>query len=152
MSLSSLSRRRPAYTDQYSYVRGEYAIGDEKVPYFSISMTIREADQYLRLARELAFSDDEPVNLEELFQRTVDEDRAAGPIATYLRQPGSLKFFNAFTVVLLPVDPDKADTVAPRPKFRMAILSVRRSAPFKSTTCPERISGSSGGVLSVLVP
>ncbi|MFK0114383.1 DNA sulfur modification protein DndB [Streptomyces sp. NPDC090994] len=112
MSLSSLSRRRPAYTDQYSYVRGEYAIGDEKVPYFSISMTIREADQYLRLARELAFSDDEPVNLEELFQRTVDEDRAAGPIATYLRQSGSLKFFNAFTVVLLPVDPDKADTVA----------------------------------------
>ncbi|WP_078886212.1 DNA sulfur modification protein DndB [Streptomyces sp. MUSC 125] len=112
MSLSSLSRRRPAYTDQYSYVRGEYAIGDEKVPYFSISMTIREADQYLRLARELAFSDDEPVNLEELFQRTVDEDRAAGPIATYLRQPGSLKFFNAFTVVLLPVDTDKADTVA----------------------------------------
>ncbi|MGW3302078.1 DNA sulfur modification protein DndB [Streptomyces rubiginosohelvolus] len=112
MSLSSLSRRRPAYTDQYSYVRGEYAIGDEKVPYFSISMTIREADQYLRLARELAFTDDEPVNLEELFQRTVDEDRSAGPIATYLRQPGSLKFFNAFTVVLLPVDPDKADTVA----------------------------------------
>ncbi|MEW1836613.1 DNA sulfur modification protein DndB [Nonomuraea angiospora] len=111
MGLHSLSRRRHAYTDQYSFVSGEYSVGDEKVPYFSISMTIREADQYLRLARELAFNDREPVNLEELFQRTVDEDRAAGPITTYLLQHGSLKFFNSFTVVLLPVDPDHQSSV-----------------------------------------
>lgn len=90
MSIEVMGRRRPAYTDQYSFVSGEYAIGEEKIPYFSISMTIKEADQFLRLARELAFSDDEPVNLEELFQRAVDEDRATGPIATYLLQPGSL--------------------------------------------------------------
>ncbi|WP_344945802.1 DNA sulfur modification protein DndB [Sphaerisporangium flaviroseum] len=111
MELSSLSRRRHAYTDQYPFVSGEYSVGDEKVPYFSISMTIREADQYLRLARELAFNDREPVNLEELFQRAVDEDRAAGPITTYLLQHGSLKFFNSFTVVLLPVDHDHSSSV-----------------------------------------
>ncbi len=112
MSISSaMGRRRAAYTDQYAFVTGEYAIGDERVPYFSISMTIREADQFLRLARELAFDDREPVNFEELFQRAVDEDRATGPIATYLLQPGSLKFFNSFTVVLLPVDPDRRGSI-----------------------------------------
>ncbi|MEU0626866.1 DNA sulfur modification protein DndB [Streptomyces sp. NPDC005989] len=111
MSLSPLSRRRSAYTDQYSFVNGDYAIGEEKVPYFSISMTIREADQFLRLARELPFNDSEPVNLEELFQRAVDEERATGPIATYLLQPGSLKFFNSFTVVLLPVDPERSGAI-----------------------------------------
>lgn len=106
-----MSRRRQAYTGQYAFVRGEYAIGDERVPYYAISMTVTEATRYLQLARDLAITDRQPVNFEELFQRAVDEERAAGPIRTYLLQPGSLKFFNSFTVVLLPVDPGNRNAV-----------------------------------------
>ncbi|GGP99199.1 DNA sulfur modification protein DndB [Streptomyces mutabilis] len=111
MSLSAMSRRRQAYTGQYAFVRGEYAIGDERVPYYAISMTVTEATRYLQLARDLAITDRQPVNFEELFQRAVDDERAAGPIRTYLLQPGSLKFFNSFTVVLLPVDPGNRNAV-----------------------------------------
>lgn len=111
MSLSAMSRRRPAYTGQYAFVRGEYAIGDERVPYYAISMTVTEATRYLQLARDLAITGRQPVNFDELFQRAVDEDRATGPIRDYLLGRDTLKFFNSFTVVLLPVDPDNRNAV-----------------------------------------
>lgn len=90
-------------TREFEYVRGEYAISGERVPYFAISMTVNEAVSYLRLARDLAVNEEDPINLEELMQRDVTKLRAEEGIADYLRSPMRLKFFNSLTVVLMPI-------------------------------------------------
>ncbi|MEV6908504.1 DNA sulfur modification protein DndB [Amycolatopsis sp. NPDC051071] len=96
----------PAWTSDFQFVRGEYAIGGEQVPYFCTTMKVEEARKYLNLARELAVDPDDPINIEELMQRDVDADRANSEIAEYLKQPARIKFFNSLTIVLVPVEKD----------------------------------------------
>jgi hypothetical protein len=113
MSLASFARRPADYVGPFTYTRGNYRIGNTQVPYYSTTMTIAQAVNELRLARDLALGVDRtgPVTIEELFQREIDEDRAKGAIATYLKSPDQTKFFNAFTVVLLPVATDGSERV-----------------------------------------
>ncbi len=96
----------PAWTSDFQFVRGEYAIGGEQVPYFCTTMKVEDARKYLNLARELAVDPDDPINIEELMQRDVDADRANSEIAEYLKQPARIKFFNSLTIVLVPVEKD----------------------------------------------
>jgi hypothetical protein len=102
-------------TKDFEYVRGEYAIAGELVPYFAISMSVNEAIQHLTLASNLAVDPTDPVKLDELIQRDVKRSRTdgnKGEIVNYLKAPDRLKFFNSFTVVLMPLDENKRPTSA----------------------------------------
>lgn len=101
--LSSLTNPLAGRTRDFEFVRGEYAISGERVPYFATTMSVTEALTHLSLAQSLALDPEEPVNLDELMQRDLSEGRAHNEIAEYLKQPGQLKFFNSLTVVLMPV-------------------------------------------------
>jgi hypothetical protein len=92
------------YTREYLYLRGDYDLGDTRMPYFAVSMPISHAITTLNLARDTIFDPTEPVDFEELFQRDLDEQRAVGEIVQYLKQPERTKFFNSLTVVLMPVE------------------------------------------------
>lgn len=102
--LSGLTAGAASYTGEYTFVGGEYALGDERVPYFSVAMRVTDAVGHLSLARDLIFDPAQPVRLEELFQRDLDTNRANDEIKEYLRQPNRIKFFNSFTVVLMPIE------------------------------------------------
>lgn len=101
--LSKLGQGSEPYSPEYTFVRGQYAIGEERLPYFAVSMSIDDASKYLTFAREVVFDPAEPVDFEELIQREVDQSRTA--IDNYLIRDNRVKFFNSFTVVLLPVEP-----------------------------------------------
>ena len=102
-TLSGLIGGTSAWTQDFEFVRGEYAISGERVPYFSIVMTVSNARRYLNLARSLGIDPEDPIDIEELMQRDINRERAAAEIAIYLREPARIKFFNALTVVLMPV-------------------------------------------------
>lgn len=100
--MAGLEDAQGGTTREFEFVRGEYRISGERVPYFAISMTVTEARGHLRLARQLPVNEEDPINLEELMQRDVSNNRAEGEIAAYLKSPYRLKFFNSLTVVLMP--------------------------------------------------
>ena len=102
-TLSGLTGGTSAWTQDFEFVRGEYAISGERVPYFSVVMTVNDARRYLNLAGSLGVDPEDPIDIEELMQRDINRERAAIEIATYLREPARIKFFNALTVVLMPV-------------------------------------------------
>lgn len=104
-SIAVMKKGGSAYTPEYAFIRGQFALGNERLPYFSTSISLRDCVRYLTLARELVFDVGMPVKFDELFQRELSKPRARGPIVDYLKQPNRLKFFNAFTVVLIPVQP-----------------------------------------------
>ncbi len=103
-TLDALTSAASDYTADYTYLRGAYAIGPERLPYYAITMSVTDADKHLVLARDVVFDVHRPAKLEELFQRDLDVERACAEIQTYLKQPERLKFFNSLTVVLLPVE------------------------------------------------
>ena len=103
-TLDALTSAASDYTADYTYVRGAYAIGPERLPYYAITMSIADANKHLVLARDMVFDVERPAKLEELFQRDLDIERARTEIQTYLKQPEGLKFFNSLTVVLLPIE------------------------------------------------
>ncbi len=100
--LDALRSAGADYTGDYTYLKGMYAIGPERLPYYAITMSIADAAKHLVLARDVVFDVERPTRLEELFQRDLDVERARSEIQTYLKQPEGLKFFNSLTVVLLP--------------------------------------------------
>ncbi|WP_419910671.1 hypothetical protein [Candidatus Poriferisodalis sp.] len=102
--LGALAGAVSDYTADYTYLKGMYAIGPERLPYYALTMSVSDASRNLVLARDVVFDVKRPVKLEELFQRDLDIDRARTEIQTYLKRPESLKFFNSLTVVLLPVE------------------------------------------------
>ena len=103
-TLDALTSATSGYTADYTYVRGAYAIGPERLPYYAMTMSVADADMHLVLARDVVFDVNRPAKLEELFQRDLDVERARSEIQTYLKRPESLKFFNSLTAVLLPVE------------------------------------------------
>lgn len=92
------------FTRDYPYRRGEYAVGNTRLPYFNITLRVGDALDDLALAREIMPDPSKPIELKELFQRDVDITRVNEEIVPYLEDPNVVKFFNALTVVLLPVD------------------------------------------------
>ncbi len=103
-TLDVLSAATADYTSDYTYLRGTYAIGPERLPYYALTMSVADADKHLVLARDVVFDVTRPAKLEELFQRDLDVDRARTEIQTYLKRPENLKFFNSLTVVLMPIE------------------------------------------------
>lgn len=112
--LSSLTDRHAVYTPEFVYLRGSFKMGQENVPYYAISISVRDALKYFQLPRDLVFSLSDPINFEELYQRELDEDRVKNEIIPYLLKPDRTKFFGSFTVALLPTDPNNGNIVLSR--------------------------------------
>jgi DGQHR domain-containing protein len=110
--LDSLSPRPAAYTPESLFVRGNYTIGTESLSYYAVAMPVEQARSILVLARDIVLDPMAPIKMDELFQRELNEERATGEITEYLRQPRQPKFFNALTVVVLPMEPEHTRRVA----------------------------------------
>ncbi|MEO9322226.1 DNA sulfur modification protein DndB [Nocardioides sp. C4-1] len=109
--LSAMAQEQAAtWTRPIVYTAGQYNFAGEAVPYFSATLTVNEALRNLELAHQLPVNADDPVRLDELMQRVLDDNRAGEDIVDYLKRPGHIKFFNSLTVVLLPT------TAAGRPQ------------------------------------
>lgn len=112
LGLDALTRRPPAYTPEFTYVRGRYMIGAESLSYFAVGISVREAVNALTLPRDVVLDPLAPIRMEELFQRELDEERAVEAIGAYIKRPKQPKFFNSLTVVVLPVDPENGRLLA----------------------------------------
>lgn len=104
MTFTHLKGPASPYTPDQTFTSGTYDVGPTTLPYFSTTLPIEQALKYLTLAEDIVFDPTEPIRFEELFQRTLDKDRSRNEIANYLQTAERPKFFNSFTVVLLPVN------------------------------------------------
>lgn len=102
--LSGLGSTQASYTKQLTFIRGVYNLGTASLPYFNVTLEVPEAVTDLKLQRDVILDPRKPVQFQELFQRDVDMERVRDKIVPYLAQAHTIKFFNAITVVLLPVD------------------------------------------------
>jgi hypothetical protein len=82
------------------------------VPFFSSSVPAGHLASLLRLPSQVPFDPGRPIELEELFQRELDVSRVDNEIVPYLKTEGRLRFFNALTVVLLPLDLENPQRLA----------------------------------------
>jgi len=103
--LGGLGETQAAYTKQLTFIKGSYNLGSAALPFFNVTLRVPDAVSDLKLQRDVILDPRKPVQFQELFQRDVDMERVRGEIVPYLRQANNIKFFNAITVVLLPVDP-----------------------------------------------
>src|SRR4051794_13362270 len=85
-----------------TFIRGGFSFEHSSVPFFAASIQAGMLDNLLRLPSQIPIDMENPLELSELFQRELDEDRVNGKIVPYLRAPNRLRFFNSLTVVLLP--------------------------------------------------
>lgn len=102
--MEALGKTAAAYTPEFAYVKGQYTLGTEQLAYYAVAMRADEAVKSLTLPRDIVLDPMAPIKMEELFQRDLD-DKHAGDIVAYLKRPKQPKFFNALTVVVLPLDP-----------------------------------------------
>lgn len=88
-------------SNPYNFLYGIFQLSSYAVPYLVVSMRLTDAALELSIAEEsgMAFGDAE---LDELYQRQVDWDRAIHSIAPYLKNFNRPQFFNALTVAVLP--------------------------------------------------
>jgi hypothetical protein len=105
MSIADLTTVATDYSIEVPFLKGGFNLGNTCVPYFSSTLPAGELRSMLRLPSRLPVDPDQPIKLEELFQRELDHDRVRNRIMPYLRDDRSLRFFNALTVALLPLDP-----------------------------------------------
>ena len=110
--LGALGAPMAAYTSEYTFIRGEFDVGEDRLPYYSVAMPVGDASQFLVLPRDIVIDPTQPIGLEELFQRDLDEERVNSKIVPYLRQANRIKFFNSVTVAILPVDPESDNRLA----------------------------------------
>ena len=89
-------------TPPFDFLYGRYRLSSWVIPYFSTTMSLRDAAKSLRLAADFPGSDDVAWQLDELYQREVDWPRVERRIVPYLRAAGQPQFFNALTIALLP--------------------------------------------------
>lgn len=97
-------------TPHFDFLYGRYHLSSWVIPYFSTTMSLRDAATSLRLAAEFPGSDDVEWKLDELYQREVDWPRVERRIVPYLRATEQPQFFNALTIALLPTGHSLADT------------------------------------------
>ena len=73
-------------TPHFDFLYGRYHLSSWLIPYFSTTMSLRDAATSLRLA-DFPGSDDITWRLDELYQREVDWPRVERQIVPYLRAP-----------------------------------------------------------------
>lgn len=94
------------------FFKGGFELGQTSVTYFSTCLQARQLTSMLQLPSQLPVDPANPIRLEELFQRELDIDRVTDKIVPYLRNESHLKFFNALTVALLPLEPENPRRLA----------------------------------------
>ena len=104
--IAGMGTEAGSYTPEFTYLKGEYDIGEARLPYFNLSLRVDDALKFVSLPRDVVFDPTEPIALEELFQRELDEERVREKLVPYLKAANKSKFFNSITVALLPMDPD----------------------------------------------
>lgn len=113
MSIEAMGGRTGAFTPDFEFLRGEYDLGETTLPYFNVSLRVEDALKFIRLPRDVVFDPTQPIALEELFQRELDEDRVKSKLVPYLKATHKAKFFNSLTVALLPRDPESPSRFLP---------------------------------------
>lgn len=90
-------------TSHFHFIYGQFALSQWKIPYFTTTMTLREAAQTLKLATDFPGAESIKWRLDELYQRDVDWPRVERKIVPYLNDRSQPQFFNALTIALLPL-------------------------------------------------
>lgn len=103
-----MARSRPTHdridkTPNFDFLFGLSGCGQFIVPYFQVTMSLKEAAQQLRLVNEMPGSASMKLSIEELFQRDINWTRVLRKIVPYLRNASAPQFFNSLTIALLPV-------------------------------------------------
>ena len=90
-------------------LKGQYTLAEGvSLPYFLCNMPIERVINELKIAEQVPASLEAKWSLKELFQREIDEDRVKNDIIkSYLLDSKKLKFFNAITIVLMPIGKDE---------------------------------------------
>ncbi|HEY9769448.1 MAG TPA: DNA sulfur modification protein DndB [Coleofasciculaceae cyanobacterium] len=90
-------------------LKGQYTLAEGvSLPYFLCNMPIERVINELKIAEQVPASLEAEWSLKELFQREIDEDRVKNDIIkSYLLDSKKLKFFNAITIVLMPIGKDE---------------------------------------------
>lgn len=112
VGLESLGPTVSRYSPEFTYVRGYFRIGGDILPYFQVAMKVQDAVEVLTLPRDVIFDPTERVELDELFQRELDEERVTKKIVPYLKLSNRIKFFNSFSVAIMPTDPNNPNRLA----------------------------------------
>lgn len=115
------AKTKDEYTNPLFYLKGSFDLGASKLPYFTTTLTTEKARELIRFPYQVNVRN--PTNIEELFQRDLDANRVETQIVPYLKRQG-VKFFNALTVALLPLDAEhcvldsfpEGDENAPEPE------------------------------------
>lgn len=105
MSIADLTTVAADFSIEVPFIKGGFNLGTTAVPYFSSTLPAGDLRSMLRLPSQLPVDPEHPIKLEELFQRELDHERVRNRIVPYLRDDRRLRFFNALTVALLPLDP-----------------------------------------------
>jgi hypothetical protein len=92
-----------AATPSFNFMAGVYRLSKWTIPYFTTTMTLKQAASSLKLVNEFPGVERLSWRLEELFQRDVDWVRVERSILPYLRSESQPQFFNGLTVALLPI-------------------------------------------------
>lgn len=90
------------FTQEVTYLKGQFALWRYEIPYFSSVVPLRFAAKYLSLVEQLPGSETTKWSIQELFQRDIAWDRVNDDIASYLRTENRPQFFNSLTVALIP--------------------------------------------------
>ena len=93
-------------TPQFDFLYGRYKLSSWAIPYFSTTMSMRDAARSLRLSADFPGSDTVRWQLNELYQREIDWPRVERRIVPYLSAMDGPQFFNSLTIALLPMDRD----------------------------------------------
>ena len=126
-------------TPHFDFLYGRYHLSSWVIPYFSTTMSLRDAATILRLAAYFPGSDDVEWKLDEIHRREVDWPRVERRIVPCLRAAEQPQFFNALTIALLPGGHDLADTrhaFAAQREWRPPTLSKADRFPKTLTVGP----------------
>lgn len=93
-------------TPHFDFIFGAYTLSAWTVPYFSTTMSLRDAAQSLRLATDFPGAERIQWRLDELYQRDINWPRVERKIIPYLKDSENPQFFNALTIALLPLRPN----------------------------------------------
>lgn len=89
-------------THYINFLSGAFQAGKWRIPFFTSTLTFKEASEDLKLTTDLPGSQSANLTIGELFQREIDWSRVEGPLLQYLKNENEPQFFNALTVALMP--------------------------------------------------
>ncbi|MBA4021712.1 MAG: hypothetical protein C0482_05065 [Gordonia sp.] len=96
-------------TPPFNFIYGRYKLSEWEIPYFTTSLTFRDAARSLQLTSEMPGGENVKWTLAELYQRDINWARVEDQIVPYLKNLDRPQFFNSITVALLPLDRNKGE-------------------------------------------